>query len=246
MIFYNSRFNKFKHSISIQILFWNSINSTWFNYADIENIVIFRRSCFPYLILNLLIPRFARNLAVSGSTLYWIRTNRDGHDNVAIGGTPFQENYRLETSFEFRKILGEMEGVAHEGKCTYQDWYLSPAPILSFMPPWICIWEGHMTQSRFLFREDESMTLFYNRVFPTTDESKKSIILLSRAVPLILIVAATPPPKPKNWEKKSRKFNVTANKPPNSLAHTSLSHSSRALRRRRFFKKHSSSHYRRA
>ncbi len=38
--------------------------------------------------------RFGRNLAVRDSTLYWIRTNREGHDNVAIGGTPFQENYR--------------------------------------------------------------------------------------------------------------------------------------------------------
>ena len=28
------------------------------------------------------------------ATLYWIRTNRNGHDNVAIDGTPYGENYR--------------------------------------------------------------------------------------------------------------------------------------------------------
>lgn len=38
--------------------------------------------------------RFSSQLAVKASTLYWIRSNRNGHDNVAIGGTPFQENYR--------------------------------------------------------------------------------------------------------------------------------------------------------
>ena len=38
--------------------------------------------------------RFAPSLAVKASTLYWIRTNRNGHDNVAIGDTPFQGNYR--------------------------------------------------------------------------------------------------------------------------------------------------------
>ena len=27
-------------------------------------------------------------------SLYWIRTNRNGYDNVAIGDTIFQENYR--------------------------------------------------------------------------------------------------------------------------------------------------------
>ena len=39
--------------------------------------------------------RYSPELLREGSsTLYWIRTNRNGHDNVAIGGTPFQENYR--------------------------------------------------------------------------------------------------------------------------------------------------------
>ena len=38
--------------------------------------------------------RFSSRLSQKGSTLYWIRTNRNGHDNVAIGDTPFQENYR--------------------------------------------------------------------------------------------------------------------------------------------------------
>jgi len=39
--------------------------------------------------------RFGRHLAAArGTTLYWIRTNRRGHDNVAISGTPFEENYR--------------------------------------------------------------------------------------------------------------------------------------------------------
>ena len=37
--------------------------------------------------------RFSPSLAVKASTLYWIRTNRNGHDNVAIGSTPFQQNY---------------------------------------------------------------------------------------------------------------------------------------------------------
>ena len=38
--------------------------------------------------------RFSPNLAKKASTLYWIRTNRNGHDNVAIGNTPFQAKYR--------------------------------------------------------------------------------------------------------------------------------------------------------
>ena len=38
--------------------------------------------------------RFSPDLAKKASTLYWIRTNRNGHDNVAIGNTPFQAKYR--------------------------------------------------------------------------------------------------------------------------------------------------------
>lgn len=38
--------------------------------------------------------RFSPTLAKKASTLYWIRTNRNGHDNVAIGNTPFQAKYR--------------------------------------------------------------------------------------------------------------------------------------------------------
>ena len=37
--------------------------------------------------------RFSPALSKKASTLYWIRTNRKGHDNVAIGNTPFQANY---------------------------------------------------------------------------------------------------------------------------------------------------------
>ena len=37
--------------------------------------------------------RFSPQLSKKASTLYWIRTNRKGHDNVAIGSTPFQANY---------------------------------------------------------------------------------------------------------------------------------------------------------
>jgi hypothetical protein len=37
--------------------------------------------------------RFSPQLSKKASTLYWIRTNRKGHDNVAIGATPFQANY---------------------------------------------------------------------------------------------------------------------------------------------------------
>ena len=37
--------------------------------------------------------RFSPQLSKKASTLYWIRTNRKGHDNVAIGNTPFQANY---------------------------------------------------------------------------------------------------------------------------------------------------------
>ena len=40
--------------------------------------------------------RFSPTLSKRASTLYWIRTNRGGHDNVAIGGTPFQENYSVD------------------------------------------------------------------------------------------------------------------------------------------------------
>lgn len=38
--------------------------------------------------------RFSAELAQKASTLYWIRTNRNGHDNVAIGETPYQAKYR--------------------------------------------------------------------------------------------------------------------------------------------------------
>ena len=37
--------------------------------------------------------RFSPELAMKASTLFWIRTNRQGHDNVAIGETPYQANY---------------------------------------------------------------------------------------------------------------------------------------------------------
>ena len=38
--------------------------------------------------------RFAPQLSKKDSTLFWIRTNRKGHDNVAIGSTPYQAGYR--------------------------------------------------------------------------------------------------------------------------------------------------------
>ena len=38
--------------------------------------------------------RFSPELAKKSSTLFWIRTNREGHDNVAIDETPFQVGYR--------------------------------------------------------------------------------------------------------------------------------------------------------
>ena len=38
--------------------------------------------------------RFAPQLSKKDSTLFWIRTNRKGHDNVAIGNTPYQAGYR--------------------------------------------------------------------------------------------------------------------------------------------------------
>ena len=38
--------------------------------------------------------RFSPELSRKASTLYWIRTNRKGHDNVAIGETPFSNNYK--------------------------------------------------------------------------------------------------------------------------------------------------------
>ena len=37
--------------------------------------------------------RFSPELSKKASTLFWIRTNRQGHDNVAIGETPYQANY---------------------------------------------------------------------------------------------------------------------------------------------------------
>lgn len=38
--------------------------------------------------------RFSPQLSKEDSTLFWIRTNRKGHDNVAIGKTPYQTGYR--------------------------------------------------------------------------------------------------------------------------------------------------------
>ena len=38
--------------------------------------------------------RFSPQLSKADSTLFWIRTNRKGHDNVAIGNTPYQTGYR--------------------------------------------------------------------------------------------------------------------------------------------------------
>ena len=38
--------------------------------------------------------RFSPQLSKKDSTLFWIRTNRKGHDNVAIGNTPYQAGYR--------------------------------------------------------------------------------------------------------------------------------------------------------
>ena len=38
--------------------------------------------------------RFSPELSRKASTLFWIRTNRKGHDNVAIGETPYQNNYK--------------------------------------------------------------------------------------------------------------------------------------------------------
>ena len=40
--------------------------------------------------------RFPAELSRKDSTLYWIRTNRKGHDNVAIGQTPFQASYQVD------------------------------------------------------------------------------------------------------------------------------------------------------
>lgn len=40
--------------------------------------------------------RFSAELAQKASTLYWIRTNRNGHDNVAIGETPYQAKYSVD------------------------------------------------------------------------------------------------------------------------------------------------------
>ena len=37
--------------------------------------------------------RFQPELSQRASQLFWIRTNREGHDNVAIGETPYQTNY---------------------------------------------------------------------------------------------------------------------------------------------------------
>jgi hypothetical protein len=40
--------------------------------------------------------RFQPELSQRASQLFWIRTNREGHDNVAIGETPYQTNYMVE------------------------------------------------------------------------------------------------------------------------------------------------------
>jgi hypothetical protein len=47
---------------------------------------------------------FAPELAGKDTTLYWIRTNRNGHDNVAIGSTPFQKNYAYERHSLFIRV----------------------------------------------------------------------------------------------------------------------------------------------
>ena len=41
--------------------------------------------------------RFPAELSAQakGSTLFWIRTNRRGHDNVAIGEVPYQASYKV-------------------------------------------------------------------------------------------------------------------------------------------------------
>ena len=38
--------------------------------------------------------RFLPELGKKSHVLFWIRTNRKGHDNVAIGSTPYQAGYR--------------------------------------------------------------------------------------------------------------------------------------------------------
>ena len=38
--------------------------------------------------------RFSPQLSKKETTLFWIRTNRKGHDNVAIGSIPYQAGYR--------------------------------------------------------------------------------------------------------------------------------------------------------
>ena len=38
--------------------------------------------------------RFDPGLHLKRSTLYWIRSNRRNHDNVAIGETAFHQDYR--------------------------------------------------------------------------------------------------------------------------------------------------------
>ena len=55
--------------------------------------------------------RFPAELSAQakGSTLFWIRTNRRGHDNVAIGEVPYQASYKVNRYFPtflnlFRKI----------------------------------------------------------------------------------------------------------------------------------------------
>nr|XP_040575461.1 hemicentin-1-like [Lepeophtheirus salmonis] len=44
--------------------------------------------------------RFSPGLAHRAKTLYWIRTNRYGTDNVAIGPSPLQENYSVDSRIE--------------------------------------------------------------------------------------------------------------------------------------------------
>ena len=46
--------------------------------------------------------RFPAELSAQakGSTLFWIRTNRRGHDNVAIGEVPYQASYKVNIYYQ--------------------------------------------------------------------------------------------------------------------------------------------------
>ena len=50
--------------------------------------------------------RFPAELSAQakGSTLFWIRTNRRGHDNVAIGEVPYQASYKVNRHPTFSHI----------------------------------------------------------------------------------------------------------------------------------------------